>query len=66
MAAPAPAVSPLARGLVPVAVSIPAIGIAEPLIDLGIAPDGGMEVPADFDDVGWFTGGGRPGDTVPS
>jgi sortase (surface protein transpeptidase) len=44
-----------------VAVSIPAIGLAEPLIDLGIASDGAMEVPGDFDDVGWFTGGGRPG-----
>lgn len=52
---------PLPVGVAPASVSIPAIGLAEPLIDLGIGADGTMEVPADFADVGWFTGGGMPG-----
>ncbi|WP_259336645.1 class F sortase, partial [Clavibacter phaseoli] len=46
--------------------AIPAIDLDRPLIDLGIAPDGRMEVPVDFDDVGWFTGGGRPGGRGPT
>lgn len=50
----------------PVRVSIPAINLDESLIDLGIADDGAMEVPADYDEVGWFTGGGRPGGTGPT
>lgn len=45
--------------------SIPRIGIDEPLIDLGLTPAATMEVPADFDEVGWFTGGGRPGGRGP-
>ncbi|MFD1340042.1 class F sortase [Microbacterium lemovicicum] len=45
---------------------IPALGLDEPLIELGIAPDGSMEVPVDYDEVGWFTGGGRPGSTGPT
>jgi len=53
-------------GVVPMRVAIPAIALDEPLIDLGIAPDGRMEVPVDFDDVGWFTGGGRPGGRGPT
>lgn len=50
----------------PVRVSIAAIGLDEPLIDLGIADDGAMDVPVDYDQVGWFTGGGRPGGTGPT
>ncbi len=61
MATPAPV-----SASVPVRVSIDAIGLDEPLIDLGIAEDGAMEVPADYDEVGWFTGGGRPGGTGPT
>ncbi|MFT2693330.1 class F sortase [Clavibacter zhangzhiyongii] len=53
-------------GALPTRVAIPAIELDEPLIDLGIAPDGRMEVPVDFDDVGWFTGGGRPGGRGPT
>ncbi|WP_043676246.1 class F sortase, partial [Clavibacter michiganensis] len=53
-------------GAVPTRVAMPAIELDEPLIDLGIAPDGRMEVPVDFDDVGWFTGGGRPGGRGPT
>ena len=51
---------------VPVAVSVPAIGVDEELLDLGLLPDGTAEVPTDFDRVGWFTGGGRPGARGPT
>ena len=50
----------------PVAVSIPALGVQQDLIDLGVAGDGTAEIPADFDDVGWFTPGGRPGARGPT
>ena len=64
-----PAVDALATvgaGVAPAAVSVPAIGLDAPLIDLGIADDGAMEVPVDADDVGWFTGGGKPGGRGPT
>jgi sortase (surface protein transpeptidase) len=48
-----------------VRVAVPAIALDEPLIDLGIAADGTMEVPVEWGDVGWFTGGGRPGGRGP-
>jgi LPXTG-site transpeptidase (sortase) family protein len=66
---PDPATAPQAVqgvGVVPARVAIPSIDLDQPLIDLGIAPDGRMEVPVDFDDVGWFTGGGRPGGRGPT
>ena len=50
----------------PERVSIPALGLDEALIDLGIADTGELEVPEDPDRVGWFTGGGRPGGTGPT
>lgn len=50
----------------PTAVRIPAIEAASELIDLGIATDGSLQTPQDFDLAGWFTGGGRPGGTGPT
>lgn len=68
--APSPAetggVEVLPEGIEPAAVSIPAIGVEDTLIDLGIAADGKMEVPIDFDEIGWFTGGGKPGGRGPT
>jgi len=71
--APAPAPSPtvvpspgVAEGVAPARVDVPAIGLSEPLIDLGLDAEGAMEVPVDADDVGWFTGGGRPGGRGPT
>ena len=49
-----------AVGVAPARVDVAAIGLSEPLIDLGLDASGAMEVPVDADDVGWFTGGGRP------
>ena len=50
----------------PAAVAIPAIGVRSDLLPLGIAPDGGAEVPGDFARAGWFSGGGRPGGRGPT
>ena len=61
--APAPAVG---VGAEPARVAVPAIELDEPLIDLGIDSTGAMEVPVDADEVGWFTGGGRPGGRGPT
>ena len=61
--APAPAVT---NGAEPARVAVPAIELDEPLIGLGIASTGAMEVPVDADEVGWFTGGGRPGGRGPT
>ncbi|OZE79927.1 sortase [Rhodococcus sp. 15-649-2-2] len=48
-------------GQAPTRLSVDAIDLDEPLIGLGLTEDGQMQVPSDYDDVGWFTGGGRPG-----
>jgi sortase (surface protein transpeptidase) len=50
----------------PVAVAVPSIGVRSSLLGLGVAADGTAEVPADFDRVGWFEGGGRPGSRGPT
>lgn len=63
---PPPAPAPAAPAPPSIGVAVPAIGLEAPLIDLGIEADGTMEVPVDFDDVGWFTGGGRPGGSGPT
>jgi len=65
-AAADPSIAPLPVGRPPASVAIPAIGLDEPLIDLGLDAAGGMEVPEDWDAVGWFTGGGRPGGIGPT
>ncbi len=50
----------------PVSVDVPALGLTEPLLGLGVADDGTAEVPADPARAGWFTGGGRPGARGPT
>ncbi|MDX3540289.1 class F sortase [Streptomyces sp. MB09-01] len=53
----------------PVRVRIPAAGVdASPLLRLGLAADGTVEVPsvADGDKIGWYTKGVTPGETGPS
>ena len=72
-AAPAPA-APVAAdatyvhpvGVEPAKLSVPAMDLSENLIPLGIQANGEMEVPVDYDDVGWFTGGGKPGGFGPT
>jgi Sortase domain len=53
-------------GSPPVRLVIPAIGVATPLVRLGLEADGVMQVPADFGGAGWFAGGPRPGQLGPS
>ncbi|MEU9159530.1 class F sortase [Streptomyces sp. NPDC048424] len=53
----------------PVRVRIPAAGVdASPLLALGLAADGTVEVPsvADGDKIGWYTKGVTPGETGPA
>jgi hypothetical protein len=58
--------APPGSGSPPVRLAIPAIGVATPLVRLGLEADGGMQVPADFGRAGWFTGGPAPGQVGPS
>lgn len=60
---PARAVDP-AR--VPVRLEVPALGLDLGLIELGTNPDGSLEVPVDYQEVGWFRGSAPPGDTGPA
>jgi hypothetical protein len=49
-----------------VRLEIAAIGVRAPVIRLGLNRDGTLEVPARFDEVGWWTGGARPGERGPA
>ncbi|MFG3247719.1 class F sortase [Streptomyces sp. NPDC048187] len=72
-AAPPPAsasvrpVRPLARS-VPVRLRIPAIGVDTPVMSLGLASDGTVEVPpvTDDDRAGWYRHSPTPGQVGPS
>ncbi|MFH9722636.1 class F sortase [Streptomyces sp. NPDC017254] len=75
-AAPAPTasaapVTPLARSL-PVRVQVPAAGVdtgpTGPVLELGLAADGTVEVPsvADAERIGWYDKGVTPGQTGPA
>ncbi|MFJ6100823.1 class F sortase [Streptomyces sp. NPDC092359] len=67
-AASVPAVRPLARSL-PVRVRVPAAGVdTGPVLPLGLAADGTVEVPsvADADRIGWYDKGVTPGQTGPA
>ncbi|MFE5716056.1 class F sortase [Streptomyces sp. NPDC056501] len=72
-AAPAPTASavparPLARSL-PVRVRLPAAGVdTGPVLELGLAADGTVEVPSveDADRIGWYDKGVTPGETGPA
>ena len=50
----------------PVALSIPAIGVRTGLVRLGLDPGGSLEVPGDFGQAGWYTGGPAPGEQGPA
>jgi sortase (surface protein transpeptidase) len=54
------------NGVDPERIVIPAIGVDADVIDLGLRDDGAMEVPADFEQAGWFTPGPRPGRVGPA
>jgi Sortase domain len=65
-AAAAPPTRAPRRPSPPVRVEIPAIGVSSRLVRLGLAADGTMEVPRDYDLAGWFTGGPMPGQDGPA
>lgn len=51
----------------PVKLEVPSIGVSTgPIIDLGLADDGALEVPGDAVTTGWFTGSPSPGETGPA
>jgi hypothetical protein len=54
------------RVATPVRVEIPAIGVRARIIRLGLNPDRTLEVPTDFGDAGWWSGGPRPGEPGPA
>lgn len=66
-AAPVTSLAPVQNAPVvpspPVKVEIPAIGVSDDLIDLHLNPDGTLEVPKDYQQVGWYADGAVPGDT---
>lgn len=51
----------------PARLEVPAIGVdVSPIVDLGLAADGALEVPQDAKTTGWYTGGPTPGETGPA
>jgi len=50
----------------PVRVQIPAVGVDARVIELGLRPDGRLEVPGDPGEAGWWRGGPRPGQRGPA
>lgn len=46
----------------PVRVAVPAIGVRSNLERLGLADDGAIQTPRDWQRAGWFRGGPRPGE----
>jgi sortase (surface protein transpeptidase) len=62
--APAPAAA--ATTSPPVSVSIPAIGVTSSLQPLGLANDGTLQSPSQWQRAGWYADGVRPGDPGPA
>jgi hypothetical protein len=54
------------RAARPVRLEIPAIGVSARIVRLGLNPDRTLEVPSDFADTGWWSGGPRPGEPGPA
>jgi hypothetical protein len=46
---------------VPTRLRIPAIGVDAPVLPVGVQSGGGLAIPPDPADVGWWAGGGFPG-----
>jgi sortase (surface protein transpeptidase) len=47
----------------PTGLVIPAIGVRTKLAQIGLTKSGALQVPADVDVAGWYTGSPRPGGT---
>ena len=50
----------------PARLAIPAIGVDAPVIELGLEPDGTLEVPENYSDAGWWSRGAKPGARGPA
>lgn len=61
----APAAAPVPAPA-PTAVRIPAIGIDAPVADIGLEPDGTLEVPHDVATAGWYVHRAVPGEPGPA
>ncbi len=64
-AAASSAVAPMARST-PIRVQIPAIGVDSALMQLGLQPDGSLQVPPAGFPAGWYTGAPTPGERGPA
>jgi sortase (surface protein transpeptidase) len=64
--APAPPKDPAKRVATPIRIEIPSLDVRAPIIKLGLNPDKTLEVPTDFGDTGWWSGGPRPGEKGPA
>jgi sortase (surface protein transpeptidase) len=58
--------APVAVEPPPARLHIPAISVTTDLVELGLDPDGGLQVPADFAKAGWYVGAPRPGAVGPA
>lgn len=56
----------LADAPAPRRIVIPAIAVDAPVVPLGVAADGTVQVPTRWGDVGWYDGGPRPGQPGPA
>ncbi len=56
-----PATPAAADGVIPVHVALPSIGVSAAVAALGETPAGDVQSPPDWDTVGWFSPGYRPG-----
>jgi hypothetical protein len=50
----------------PVRIEIPAIDVKARIVRLGLNPDRSLEVPTNYADTGWWSGGPRPGEPGPA
>lgn len=53
-------------GIDPERIIIPIIDVNAKVIDLGLNPDGTLEVPENYAETGWWTGGSQPGEKGPA
>jgi len=50
----------------PIAISIPSIGVQSPIVALGLNADGTVEAPSSLRVAGWYKYGVEPGQNGPS
>ena len=63
---PAPSAINVSNSSRPLYVNIPAIGVGSELVELGLDANDELEVPADFNQAGWFRNGAIPGEVGPA